>query len=118
MKVLVCGGRDFDDVAFAHAELDRLHKEHVFTVLIEGDAKGADRIAGEWADLHGIEHVKYPADWAIHGRAAGPIRNEQMLNEGKPDLVVALPGGRGTAHMVRVAKLASVLVIDLREPPL
>jgi hypothetical protein len=116
MRVLVCGGRDFEDVAFAHATLDRLHAEHRFRVLIEGDARGADRIAGEWADRRGLEHVKFPADWEGLGRAAGPIRNAQMLREGKPDLVIALPGHRGTAHMVRIARAAGVRVIEIAKP--
>jgi hypothetical protein len=113
MRVLVCGGRQFDDVSFARAILDRLHAEHRFQVLIEGDARGADRIAGDWADLRGVEHVKFPADWEKLGRKAGPIRNEQMLREGKPDLVIALPGGRGTANMVRIAREAGVRVIEI-----
>lgn len=46
-----------------------------------------------------------------HGRAAGPIRNQQMLDEGKPHLVVAFPGGTGTADMVRRAQAAGVLVL-------
>jgi hypothetical protein len=95
-------------LAFAHAALDRLHAEHQFVVLIEGDARGADRIAGEGADLRGVEHVKFPADWEKLGRKAGPIRNEQMLRAGKADLVVAFPGARGTAHMVRIAREAGV----------
>ncbi len=112
MRVLVCGGRPFDDVVFAHATLDRLHREHGFHVLIEGDARGADRIAGEWADLRGIAHLKFAADWEALGRKAGPIRNERMLKEGMPDLVVAFPGGRGTAHMVRLAREAGLRVIE------
>jgi hypothetical protein len=54
------------------------------------------------------------ADWAGLGRKAGPIRNEQMLSEGQPHLVVAFPGGRGTAHMVGIARAAGVEVIEIR----
>jgi predicted Rossmann-fold nucleotide-binding protein len=111
-RVLVCGGRNFSDAEFLNAELDRLHAEHGFTVVIEGCAKGADQLAGLWADTRGIEHLKFPADWEKHKRAAGPIRNEQMLRDGKPDLVVAFPGGRGTAHMIRIAQVARVWVIE------
>ena len=53
-------------------------------------------------------------DWEKHGRAAGPIRNKLMLDEGRPDLVVAFPGGRGTANMVKQASAASVEVIEVR----
>jgi hypothetical protein len=52
----------------------------------------------------------YVAQWKKHGRAAGPIRNQRMLDKGKPDLVVAFPGGRGTADMIRRAERAGVPV--------
>jgi hypothetical protein len=111
--VLVCGGREFTEAAFVYATLDRLHAQHQISLVIEGDARGADRLGGEWADSRGIAHVKYPADWEGLGRAAGPIRNERMLREGRPDLVVAFPGGRGTAHMVKIARDAGVQVIEI-----
>lgn len=114
--VLVCGGREFTGAAFVYATLDRLHALYQFSLVIEGDARGADRLGGEWADSRGIPHMKYPADWENLGRAAGPIRNAQMLREGRPDLVVAFPGGRGTAHMVRIAREAGVEVIEVDFP--
>lgn len=80
--------------------------------VIHGDAKGADRMAGEWAEMHCIPVTKFPASWNLHKRAAGPIRNEKMLKEGKPDLVIAFPGGNGTKHMVKISKEADVKVID------
>jgi hypothetical protein len=52
--------------------------------------------------------VRYPADWARHGNAAGLVRNQQMLDDGKPDLAVAFPGGKGTADMVRRARKAGI----------
>jgi UDP-N-acetylmuramoylalanine-D-glutamate ligase len=57
--------------------------------------------------------VKAPADCETHGRSADPIRNRRTLDEGKPDLVVAFPGGRGTAHMVSQARAAGVRVIEV-----
>jgi hypothetical protein len=56
-------------------------------VVIEGEAKGADRLAGIVADELGIPVMKFPAQWGLYGKAAGPIRNQQMLDEGKPDEV-------------------------------
>ena len=78
MKVLVCGGRSFTDRTLLEATLDRLHHAHVFTALIEGDARGADRLAGEWAEAQGIEHIVYKADWDGFGAKAGPLRNPHM----------------------------------------
>lgn len=112
MRVLVTGGRDFNDRELLFDALDRLHATHTFTVLIHGDANGADRLSGEWAVATGIAVEAHPADWKKHGRAAGPIRNQKMLEE-NPELVVAFPGGRGTADMVRKAKSAGLKVIEI-----
>ena len=63
MKVLVCGGQDFHDATFVNAELDRLHAERPFSVVIEGDARGVDRLAGDWARSRSIALVEYAAQW-------------------------------------------------------
>ena len=115
MRVLVCGGRLFTDRALLEATLDRLHGIHVFTVLIEGDAVGADRMAGAWAEAQGIAHEVYRADWDGLGAKAGPLRNIQMLEEGRPDLVIAFPGRSGTAHMKRIAHEAGVAVVEIAQ---
>lgn len=83
-----------------------------FTVLIHGDANGAERLSSEWAVVRGISVEAHPADWKKHGRAGGPIRNQKMLEE-KPELVVAIPGGRGTADRVRKAKATGLDVIEV-----
>lgn len=113
MKVLVCGGRDYTNVAHIWTMLDRLHNEHRFTALIQGGALGADHYANEWAKTKPeIERHVCKADWKTHGKAAGPIRNARML-EWQPDLVIAFPGGSGTADMVRRAKASGIQVIEL-----
>ena len=66
--------------------------------IISGMASGADTFAVEWAARFGFPLRAFPAEWDKHGRSAGPIRNQRMLDEGKPDLVVAFPGGKGTAR--------------------
>jgi hypothetical protein len=115
-SVLVCGGREFSDRDALEVTLDRLHRERGFSLIIAGGARGADTMAEEWAKARGIACDVYHADWAGRGRRAGPIRNEQMLREGKPDLVVAVPGGRGTAHMCRIAREAGVEVVEVSTP--
>ena len=110
MRILVCGGRDFDDAALLERTLNNLHA----TLIIHGGARGADRLSGMWASLHGVECIVFPAMWARDGKAAGPIRNQAMLVNGRPDLVVGFPGGNGTADMVRRAIKAGVAVMDLR----
>lgn len=113
MRVLVCGGRDFDDDALLISELDLLHSQWGFTAVIEGGARGADRMAGLWADTRMIPHRCFPADWKKHRSSAGPIRNQQMIDEGKPDMVVAFPGGKGTGDMIRRARAARLIIIQI-----
>lgn len=115
-RVLVCGGRDFaDDRLLWRVMLKVLTDKMDRVTVIHGGARGADELAGKWAATLGLDAEVYPADWQQHGRAAGPIRNQRMLDEGRPDLVVAFPGGSGTADMVRRAKAAGVEVIEIEE---
>jgi len=135
MRILVCGSRDWGDRGCIEDVLNGLlqtFKNHNPTmgeefVVIEGAGRGADEIAGEWAEASDDAAVfleQYPADWKKHGKAAGPIRNQQMLDEGKPDVVWAFkdnfnwsimsellwtrPGAGGTEDMVRRAKAAGI----------
>lgn len=82
--------------------------------IIAGGAKGADSAAIDFAVCSFCDFEEYKADWKKHGRSAGPIRNQRMLDEGKPDLVVAFPGGKGTAHMVKIAKAAKIKVLEIK----
>lgn len=110
LRVLVCGGRDLRDAKGMWHHLDRLHADRGVAVLIHGGAVGADSLAGRWAAERGIDLTVFPANWQRHGTAAGPIRNARMLAEGKPDAVIAFPGGRGTANMIAQARKAGVPV--------
>lgn len=122
MRVLICGGREFYDEHWLKQELcDLVWQRGRFAdvpqqvrVVIHGGARGADRMAENFAIGCGLEVVEFKAEWEKHGRAAGPIRNCRMLAVGKPDLVVAFPGGKGTADMVRQARDAGVRVIEMR----
>lgn len=110
IPVLVCGGRCFKDTAAIAEVLDQVHATRGIGRLIHGNAAGADRLAEAWAQARGIPTVACPADWAKYGLRAGPIRNSQMLAEHRPQLVVAFPGGPGTADMVRQARIEAVEV--------
>jgi len=76
---------------------------------------GADTLGQEWAEARGVPCDVFMANWAGLGRKAGPIRNQEMLDQGRPNMVVAFPGGRGTADMVRRARGAGVEVIEVGE---
>jgi hypothetical protein len=113
MRVLICGGREFSNyLKFAVAMNDLNSELGPFTVVVHGGAKGADWCAHLWAQSPEgrLREIEFPADWASHGRKAGPLRNQRMIDEGEPDLVVAFPGGRGTADMVRRAETAGIPV--------
>ena len=98
----------FDDWAVLCSSLDALHAQHPITCVIQGEAKGADFLGRVWAKYRGILFESYPADWNTHKRAAGSIRNQQMLDEGAPEYVVAFPGGSGTADMIGRARNANL----------
>lgn len=104
-RILVCGGRHYNDRAFMFSVLDKFSPE----VVIHGGCSGADSLAKEWAILNGKQHVEFLPDWSI-GRAAGPLRNQRMLDEGKPDMGLVFPGGRGTADMLRRLRKAGITV--------
>ena len=112
MIVLVCGGRYFDgDV---DSTLDKLHSEQRITRLVIGGCSGADALAWKWATKNGLPDILvHYAQWHLYGKAAGPLRNAEMLRLDKPDLVVAFPGGSGTADMVRKAQAAGVRVLEV-----
>lgn len=109
-RVVVTGGRDYANEAAVFSVLDL----EPITELAAGDASGADEIAHRWARINGVKHYTYVADWKKHGKAAGPIRNREMLDDFKPDCVIALDGGRGTQDCINAAKERGIPVHDFR----
>ena len=118
MRVLVCGGRDFWDDDWFYEVLNEINDTYNFhnkiSLIIEGGAAGADAMAKGFAKVNDIPYETYEADWNTYGKSAGPIRNKQMLEEGKPDLVIAFPGGKGTANMVKLAREANIEVREIK----
>lgn len=112
--MLVCGGRAYNNWFVASEWLDQMHRDHPIAAIIHGGARGADSLAGRWAHENGVVCETYRAEWERLGKRAGPIRNQQMLDNGKPDCVVWFPGGAGTADMVRRAEKANVPTLEVR----
>lgn len=125
-RILVCGGRDYNDWPTFRSVLDMIcdkrgwicepdsYGNYLPSVeIISGMAKGADSLAVDWAVVNWCPIHEYPAEWDKYGKSAGYKRNIKMLEEGKPDLVVAFPGGKGTAMMINLAKKAGVEVIQI-----
>jgi hypothetical protein len=113
-RVLVCGGRGYDDRDRLFLILDRAHWANPIELLVHGAATGADTLAGLWAKERGVSVQAFPADWKKYGDAAGPIRNGLMLEATKPHMVIAFPGGRGTANMVKLARHAGIPIVRVR----
>ena len=112
MKVLVCGDRNWTDRAAIKLWLETL-KAVGYTRVIEGEARGADRLAREEAEKLGLEVDPHPANWDKYHRAAGMIRNREMLDQ-CPDLVLAfhsdLSKSKGTKDCVQEAKKRGIKV--------
>lgn len=108
--ILICGDRNWTDFDLVSDVIAGLQP----TLVIQGGAKGADTCAREAAQVHKIPYLEFRPKWEDHGKAAGPIRNQQMLTEGKPDLVIAfhndLPSSKGTKDMVTRARKARLPV--------
>lgn len=100
--VLVTGGRAYADAIAVWAVLDLLHWRRPITHLMHGGATGADALGDTWARDRGVQPVRCDALWRKFGPPAGPRRNVRM-GQLRPQLVVAFPGGTGTANMVEVA---------------
>lgn len=117
MRVLVCGSRNWLDFGSILKRIRAIGPD----VVIEGDACGADRLAGNVVELLNrttgldIQLIEFPADWHRFGRSAGVIRNQQMLDEGIPDLVLAfhpnIAESKGTRDMVQRARKAGIRVV-------
>jgi hypothetical protein len=122
MRVLICGGRYFQNVVRLWRVLDAFHAKHTIAGVIEG---GSDAVAGEyygadywarmWAKAHGIPSMTEFADWDQFGRWAGPKRNKEMIDKYDPEAVIAFPGGAGTANMIKQARAAGIDVHEVAD---
>lgn len=110
--VLVTGGRTYDDEWTVWTTLDCLHWRRAITHLVHGDADGADCVADNWAFARGVQPVRCPALWDYYHRPAGHRRNYAM-GQLTPDVVVAFPGGNGTASMMEIARSFGIEVREV-----
>jgi len=128
MRVLCCGDRNWSSFNIIRRELEKLPKD---TEIIQGCANGADTMSAKIAKVLGLKLVSskdnntvinkhgFPANWNKYGKAAGPIRNKQMLDEGKPDIVLAfhtnIEKSKGTKNMIEQAKKRGIKVLLIKE---
>ena len=107
MRVLICGGRNFDDYEYLRSTLDAaiMYGALDITEIIHGDARGIDRLVGKWANETGRQCRVFR-----YGRSVGPRRNQEMIYRGKPELVIAFPGGRDTQDIINRAMAVGIPV--------
>lgn len=110
MNILVCGGREFSDYQLLEEVLNGYGKSDL--MIIHGGARGADKMAGNWAKCNGVHSAEVQALWDKYGKPAGYKRNSAMLML-KPDLVIAFSGGVGTKMMVDLATKAGIEVLEV-----
>ena len=112
MKILVTGGRAYNNQRAVFEYLTRLDGELPggIDLVIQGGAEGADKHARLWACANQRPCATFHAHWHTLGKAAGPLRNEWMLEFARPDIVIAFPGGKGTSNMVTLARRAGINV--------
>jgi YspA, cpYpsA-related SLOG family len=112
VRICVCGGRSYSDATTLRKTLDRFLPWKDKMILVAGGASGADTLAEDWADKNGVEKDIFPADWKTHGKAAGHIRNSEMLKSGI-DILYAFPGGKGTENMIKICRKKNVYIKEL-----
>lgn len=108
-RILVCGGRDYRDRDKLFETMNYIKQWfEPYFCIIQGGANGADRLAALWAFEQGCAMIQMPANWDCYDKKAGIIRNKWMIDFAKPDLVVAFPGGTGTANMLHHACINNI----------
>lgn len=119
MRILVCGDRNWHNREIIRNELIKFLPDASNTIIIHGAARGADTIAGLIGAGLGMKVLAFPAEWHKYGRAAGPIRNQRLLDEGKPEMVLAFHNNihesKGTKDMVSRARKAGLKVVIIND---
>jgi len=112
-RILICGDRNYQDWIKVQEYLDTISRT---TIIIHGGARGADSLAGNLATSLKMKVIKFPANWDKYGKAAGVLRNQQMLDEGHPDLVVYfhkdIENSKGTRDMLKRATDSGIRTIN------
>lgn len=116
MRLLVTGGREYDDAWRVRKVLQGLDIAFGIEVLIHGGARGADSLADDWwfENEPRVKRIVERPDYDRYPPRLAPLRRNDKLFTHSPDLVVAFPGGGGTAYTVRKAKSLHVPVIEVK----
>ena len=119
MRVIICGSRNWNKVELIESVIRLIHKSDGIDLVIHGGCKGADKIAEQMAKTLGIPTKEYLADWKSYGKSAGQKRNQVMIDDGRPDLVLAfhnnIQESKGTKDMISRANKAGIPSMVIKE---
>ena len=104
MKLIIAGGRNFDDYALLTNEVETVIVGESHVEIVSGGAKGADRLGEFFAIDHDLDIKRFPADWDKHGKAAGYKRNSDMADYADTCICFWDGKSKGTGHMIQLAK--------------
>lgn len=110
MRIMVTGGREFNNYAIAKTALEKYLSQT--DTLVHGGCRGCDLLCAKVASQIGAKVEEHKADWNKYGRATGPSRNKEMLKSGI-DLVIAFPGGKGTNNAIRTAQAFGIPIVRI-----
>ncbi|SFT93279.1 Protein of unknown function [Kosakonia arachidis] len=113
MRVLICSGRFYADIHTLTRILDLYTRTQTIDVLIHGGHHALGRAIETWARDKDIHIIRYPANWALHGKYAETRRNLFMLEDSRPDVLLAFPGGEDTAECIKMAQNIGIRVIEV-----
>jgi len=112
MRVIIAGGRDFDDFGFLKFNCDLYleDSEDNQIEIVSGKCSGADKLGERYAALKGFKVKEFPANWHVHGKKAGPLRNKEMAEYA--DMLIAFWDGKskGTGGMIKLAEERNLIV--------
>lgn len=113
MRVLICAGRHYADTKMSRQVLDAYHRLRPVLVLIHGGSQFLGSDVEDWARETGVDVVRYPPNWQRYGKHAERHRNQFMLTDSRPDVIIALPGGDDTSELVSQAKACGIHVLTV-----
>ena len=113
-RVIIAGGRDFDDYDRLCAFMDQYCLDNDLGPdngeFISGAAKGADWLGEQWATSRGYKVVLFPANWTEYGKSAGYIRNKEMADEATALVAFWNGNSKGTGNMIWIATKAGLSI--------
>ncbi|NVZ99610.1 DUF2493 domain-containing protein [Pseudomonas gingeri] len=113
MRVLICAGRYYMNASMCRKVLEAYQQVRRIEVLIHGGNQYLGSTLEDWARETGTHIVRYPSNWQLYGKQAERRRNQFMLLDSEPDLVLAFPGGNDTEELVAQARAIGIETLPI-----